>query len=386
MLNIKRSSFILTPIVSCLLVIFSNQALAGPKIKGRHITTTCPPCQGIVDDINAVNDDLANVGQEIDEVDRTISVDLSFIQKDQARISSIESMPPSPKKSQELATANKVLKNDQQDLKNHEKTLHDLYDKFYSLRTEKEIYLDDLDDCEYYMCGGGVFENWFGFGESISTPSSPYQGFLFQMMQIQFGLLVGNMSSIRTTHFEALSEDFSGTHTENSADIGLQAKFIFGQPDKLKPTITANAVNRSSATNTIFNEKLSPSSDMNSWVKLENDWIARVLVGLESPTFYDKFTAGLSGGFAVFDQRLKSQINGVDLASREVCFGSSAAANLTYRACPNCLFGHPLSISGQVISDLFPNISAGQGASKVTVNQRWQFSENLVFAIDLDRE
>src|SRR5579871_587257 len=118
----------------CILTFISSLASA----TGRHITTNCHYCQGWVDDYNQDADDIVKVNQDLDEIRRSISVDEQFIDKDKARIASIESMPPSPKKTEELDTANKALKNDQNDLKNHRQTQKEYQDDLFWLLDDEE--------------------------------------------------------------------------------------------------------------------------------------------------------------------------------------------------------------------------------------------------------
>lgn len=336
-------------------VLFSSQSLAYSR---PHIKTTCPPCQKIVDEYNQLMDDLANAEQTLDDVRKSIKVDEQFIQSDENRITSIESMPTSGKKDQELSTANRVLNNDKRDLKNHQQEEKDLQNKILKMIDDKYDLLDDLEDCEDYYCNPASFY---------------YYNYLMQVIQVQLGLMIGNTPSYRAVFIDDASSRFSANNTQNSADLGLQAKFLFGQTNQPRPTLLFNAAKRFNSTNTLM--------DTGSIVKLTNNWIARGLIGIESPVFYNQFSAGVGVGVAVFDQSLKANIKGTNITNNSTSAGPSIGANITFYACPNCIFNHPLSISGQVFADRYSSISATQGSLNTTVDQRWQFSEHLTFAV-----
>lgn len=346
--------------------------------KNNHIYTDCAPCAGLIKDYDDVQKDIADVEQSLDEIRRSISVDQQFLQSDDARLSSVESMPPSPKKSEDLNRAQRVKRNDMRDLKNHQETEGKLQEKFYSLVNELDDIIADLEDCEDYYC-----RPLFHFG-------------LFShLVNIQMGLMFGTLNSTQTAQlhnsFSDLDmKDFSGSHSQNETELGLQIKFLLGQANKVRPTILLNGEGVLNSSNTLFNARLSPMSDMVSSVKLYNKSIYRALVGAESPIFYDRFSAGIGAGAAVLNQSLNANVAGTWLSTNNTSLAPSLAASITYYACPNCLMGHAFSISGQIAADRYPylrvwGMNAAGNQVGANVNSKWQFSEKLIFAMDLSK-
>jgi len=355
------------------LFLFSNQVLAA-TFAGGHAHTDCPSCQKLANDYNKIADEQTNAEQTLSDIRNSIRVDNELIQKDQARIAELGSLPPSPKKASDLQTANKALDNDEADLKKHQQDESSQIKIVFNLIDQKSALATALDDCEEWHCDAysTAYTRYSAYSNyTEANVLGTYLQAYAQLAQVQLGLMVGNMPAYRRFHLMDLDDSADANHTRDSADVGLQLKLLFGNADSIKPTLTVNMDKRLNASNTIWD------------LRLNNDWTTRGLVGVESPTFFTHFTAGVGAGVAVFDQSISSMIGGFHIANSNMSAGPSLGANLSYQPCSQCLFGQGLTISGQVAADRYENISADNGMVSASVDQKWQLSENLVFSIDL---
>lgn len=353
--------------------------------KNHRVYTTCPECEGLVKDYDDADKARSALEQELADIKKSIAVDEQFIQSDNAKISQTEAMPPSPKKSEQLNTLERVKNNDMKDLKKHQSDADTISNRIHQLNEEILEILWDIEDCEDYFCGGSAY---------YQSYRGEYAALYNHLLSAQLGVMVGNLTSSQSAHVDVVSDlpsnYFSNSNTTNQANLGLQLKLLLGDQKTIRPTFSIHGEKIINTSNTLLDEILSSISTIPTSVTLHNDWIVRTLIGAESPVFYNRFTMGFAAGPAFIGQTLNTHISGDSFSRSKTSTIPSLAANITYYACPNCLFGLPLTISGQVIADEFPGVTVkGSNAIGTPIEsssiQKWQFTENLVFSVDLSK-
>jgi hypothetical protein len=207
------------------------------------------------------------------------------------------------------------------------------------------------------------------------------------LVTVEVGALVGNTGGSRTSSADTAIGEASHSNTNNHFTGGGQIKVTFGSPASAKPFILGHVAGIADSSNTLIQQDTDTVPNFSSRLLLENNWIVRVIAGLESKPFFNNMTAGLGVGTALIGQRLKGRVTLLSTSSAshtKTAFAPSILASLTWLACDVCVGGHGGSISLQLAADQYPGINlSGQTASgslfKFNVNQKWQYSEMLVF-------
>lgn len=185
--------------------------------------------------------------------------------------------------------------------------------------------------------------------------------------------------------------NFANKISADDLELLLKDKFAIGPKKELKPFFSLSKLSVFNTIDMPLQNKFDLATDLNSTLANFNDWLERVIIGIESHPFLANFTASAGVGAAIINQTLAGKMGATDLTTtnnNQTYFRPAASASITWNACPSCIAGHGLSISAQVAADQYPssNISGITPAGNhfnFSADQSWQMSEMLVLDMDI---
>lgn len=351
--------------------------------KRPHRETKCPKCEGLVDMYNDLSDKEFKEQVKLYEINVSIQEDNRMLDEDRDHLNSLRSMPDSKQKAEQIANAESLIKQDLEQL------AKDSDARSAQVKVLEDIWKDetrisgDIAKCERAYCGIKT--------ALVTPPPSSVSGgstyFASSFSPVWTGgVLFGNINLDQSGHIETPFGIESGSHSQNNIELGLQTSVQFGTQHCVNPAITASGAGVFNASNTLFNEMPFPTSATNAKLTVSNNVLGRVTAGVQSKLFYNAFSVGFGVGGAIIDQSLTANSTGTiggNVTQSRTSFQPSFLFNVTWDACPACLSGHGVFVTGQVAVDRYPSMQVS-GISWANVGQQWQPSEMIVISTRLN--
>jgi len=223
-------------------------------------------------------------------------------------------------------------------------------------------------------------------GSNLVTP----QGYLLANNTVLFGILAGYNTSDLNGYISGPFGVDSNSRSHGYPTIGFQAEVLFNGQNYLNPYFSFNATSpMSRSENKIVGTLVSPLTTANSELSVNNTWVVRALVGLETkPFIYDMFSLGAGFGLAVVNPVLLTTINDsthTKNSNKITSVQPSVAANLKWFFCSACIGGQGGALELQVAGDRYPTMNqtttTPSGSYLSHVNRSWQTSTALIFNV-----
>lgn len=333
----------------------SNYFFNQGKIYARRMVK-CPACMAITNLYNNAYEDLLDLGDYLDEMDYDLSSDEADLDRMDARVDSLKRefiRHPTTVNQAALAASeaerrsmSRGYRSDLHEFESMERRYNHLESQFYDLE-------EKLNACEKTFCKKGV---------SLAHPVT-FALFNYYMTQVELSFLMNNMFMSRTGYLDSPGEKFSGSNRANGLGAGGQLRFLFGDPRMLRAFFLMNAFSFFDINSTLIRVKADSLSSYNSRVLLYYDWIVRMLIGLQTPTFFNRFSAGVGVGGAAVNQKLTTNIGEVGITTQsksQTSIMPSAMLSLNYDLCKSCLLGRDLSLTAQLSADKYPSTTSSQ--------------------------
>jgi hypothetical protein len=204
---------------------------------------------------------------------------------------------------------------------------------------------------------------------------------------VKAGLLGFNLKHAQKKLISTPFEDNSSSKSPSNLGTGGQLKTFLATKPGLKPFVSVSASTMPNASATLARQLSDESSDESSKLVIENNWLARMIVGIETPPLLTHFTAGAGIGGALINQTLKDSMalpNVYAINNNQTSLRPTGLLSATWLTCPTCMSGLGGSISLQIAADQYPGANLSNKTMGVIpfnfgIDRNWQLSEMLVF-------
>lgn len=221
---------------------------------------------------------------------------------------------------------------------------------------------------------------------TTNTLSSFYV-YSFSPSPVEIGLVTNKTLSSRRVVINELLDENLIKKNQNNLTSG-QLKVSFGSPDVAKPFVLINAIGPTQFSASFYEQHSIkfPRRQISKLKLTDEDWTVRGILGIDSLTFLNNFTAGLGVGAAIINQNINGNITlpkVTPMSTAQTSISPSIVANVNWLGCATCLAGHGGSLSFQIAADQYPNMNLNvlRYESSFLFSQKWQWSEMLVFNI-----
>lgn len=214
----------------------------------------------------------------------------------------------------------------------------------------------------------------------------------FAPMETDIGIIAGYTGTSQNGQITAPFGlgTFTNSNGNYNEEFGLQAKFVYNFRDESQPFIYVNGISTVGSANSIVIHDfvLVP---FETKLLVNNNWIARIGVGIQTEQLNDLFQLAVGVGAAFVNQTLKTYIGETAttrFTNQQTSVAPSVMGSVSFHLCQACVAHRPLLLALQVTIDRNPQISANGvtvfgDAYSSNVSQKWTPHGDLVLSLPL---
>ncbi len=213
---------------------------------------------------------------------------------------------------------------------------------------------------------------------------------------VEVGVLAGGTNVNRSGKIISSAPDredptFTASSSSSSAEIGLQAKFIYDYNGQAQPFVYLNGTTTLGTASNINFGVTSTGATLTSKLVVNNNWSTRLGVGIQTEPLLGGLQIGVGVGAAVINQSLKAYISEANTTIFQKQLSSiqpTVMGVVSWQLCQSCIDGHSLSLAGQLSADNYSGItvngSTASGANySSSVSQQWVPHADFVLSVKL---